>query len=105
MIRVKWALHAREEILYELMTHLKEREPQRILERVRQSTRDMLDEQEAVRTRIFTVQDVMQSNVRAVLQVFDLNHLLLTVIQYVVLKRTCSPITQMDGSNGQHAKV
>ncbi|CAM6066095.1 unnamed protein product [Sphagnum tenellum] len=68
VIRVKWALHAREEILYELMTHLKEREPQRILERVRQSTRDMLDEQEAVRTRIFTVQDVMQSNVRAVLQ-------------------------------------
>jgi hypothetical protein len=42
---------------------------------VRQSTRDMLDEQEAVRSRIITVQDVMQSNVRAVLQVFDLNHL------------------------------
>ncbi len=75
MIRVKWALHAREEILYELMTHLKGGEPQRILERVRQSTRDMLEEQDAVRNRIFTVQDVMQSNLRAVLQVFDLNHL------------------------------
>ncbi len=75
MIRVKWALHAREEILYELMTHLKGREPQRILEGVHQSTRDMLEEQEAVRSRIFTVQDVMQSNLRAVLQVFDLNQL------------------------------
>ncbi len=75
MISVKWGLHAREEILYELMTHLKGREPQRILEQVRQSTRDMLEEQDAVRNRIFTVQDVMQSNVRAVLQVFDLNQL------------------------------
>jgi hypothetical protein len=45
------------------------------LERVHQSTRDMLEEQEAVRNRIFTLQDVMQSNVRAVLQVFDLNQL------------------------------
>jgi hypothetical protein len=75
VIRVKWSLHAREEILYELMTHLRGKDPLRILDRVRQSTRDMLVEQEAVRDRIFTVQDVMQSTVRAVLQVFDLIHL------------------------------
>jgi hypothetical protein len=68
VIRVKWSLHAREEILYELMTHLRGKDPLRILDRVRQSTRDMLVEQEAVRDRIFTVQDVMQSTVRAVLQ-------------------------------------
>jgi flagellar motor switch protein FliG len=75
VIRVKWSLHAREEILYELMSHLRGKDPLRILDRVRQSTRDMLVELEAVRDRIFTVQDVMQSTVRAVLQVLDLVHL------------------------------
>ncbi|KDO60965.1 hypothetical protein CISIN_1g040491mg [Citrus sinensis] len=46
VIRVKWSLHARDEI----------------------STREMIEEQEAVRGRLFTIQDVMQSTVRAWLQ-------------------------------------
>lgn len=68
MIRIKWSLHAREEILHELMTHLKGGETSNILELVHKKTREMLDEQEAVRDRLFTVQDVMQSNVREKLQ-------------------------------------
>lgn len=31
----------------------------------------MIEEQEAIRDRLFTIQDVMQSNVRAWLQVFN----------------------------------
>ncbi|CAA6661288.1 unnamed protein product [Spirodela intermedia] len=58
VIRVKWSLHAREEIIFELLQHL----------RGSHSTREMLDEQEAVRGRLFTIQDVMQSTVRAWLQ-------------------------------------
>lgn len=69
VIRVKWSLHAREEILYELLTHLRGKASQKILETVRQNTREMIEEQDAVRDRLFTVQDVMQSNVRAWLQV------------------------------------
>ncbi|KAL5227991.1 hypothetical protein ABZP36_016256 [Zizania latifolia] len=68
VIRVKWSLHAREEIILELLRHLKGNTTRAILESVRRHTRDMLEEQEAVRGRLFTIQDVMQSTVRAWLQ-------------------------------------
>ncbi|KAL3677815.1 hypothetical protein R1sor_020771 [Riccia sorocarpa] len=68
VIRVKWALHAREEIVYELMTHLRGIKAQTVLESTRESTRHMLDEQGAVRNRLFTLQDAMQSAVREGLQ-------------------------------------
>ena len=42
-----------------------------LLERISKSTRQMIEEQEAARDRLFTIQDVMQSNVRAWLQVID----------------------------------
>lgn len=42
-----------------------------MLEEIRKSTREMINEQEAVRGRLFTIQDVMQSTVRAWLQVFS----------------------------------
>lgn len=68
VIRVKWSLHAREEIIFELSEHLRGKFTQEILKKVRVSTREMIGEQEAVRDRLFTVQDVMQNNVRAWLQ-------------------------------------
>ncbi|XP_031393563.1 uncharacterized protein LOC116205192 isoform X2 [Punica granatum] len=68
VIRVKWSLHAREEIVFELLQHLKGSESRALLEGVRKSTREMIEEQEAVRGRLFTIQDVMQSTVRAWLQ-------------------------------------
>ncbi|XP_022955146.1 uncharacterized protein LOC111457200 [Cucurbita moschata] len=68
VIRVKWSLHAREEIIYELLQHLRGYVAKSLLESVRKSTRQMIEEQEAVRDRLFTIQDVMQSNVRAWLQ-------------------------------------
>ncbi|GLJ21253.1 hypothetical protein SUGI_0390120, partial [Cryptomeria japonica] len=68
VIRVKWSLHAREEIVFELSEHLTGKVTQEILEKVRNSTREMIVEQEAVRDRLFTVQDVMQNTVRALLQ-------------------------------------
>lgn len=68
VIRVKWSLHAREEIIFELSEHLRGKFAQEILKKVRASTREMIGEQEAVRDRLFTVQDVMQNNVRAWLQ-------------------------------------
>ncbi|XP_074312799.1 uncharacterized protein LOC141648199 [Silene latifolia] len=68
VIRVKWSLHAREEIIFELLQHLRGNAARILLESVRKSTRDMIDEQEAVRGRLFTIQDVMQSNIRAWLQ-------------------------------------
>ena len=71
VIRVKWQLHAREEILFELANHLKGSSTQAILAAIRHSTREMIAEQEAVRDRIFTVQDAMQNAVRSVLQVFS----------------------------------
>ncbi|XP_054818236.1 uncharacterized protein LOC129317857 [Prosopis cineraria] len=67
-IRVKWSLHAREEIVFELCQQLRGSEARSLLEGVRKSTREMLEEQEAVRTRLFTIQDVMQSTVRSWLQ-------------------------------------
>ncbi|CAO2204282.1 unnamed protein product [Urochloa humidicola] len=68
VIRVKWSLHAREEILHELIRHLRGNTTRAILESIRKCTRNMLEEQEAVRGRLFTIQDVMQSTVRAWLQ-------------------------------------
>ncbi|CAN8286746.1 unnamed protein product [Cochlearia groenlandica] len=68
VIRVKWSLHAREEILFELLQHLKGNATKELLEGIRKSTRDMINEQEAVRGRLFTIQDVMQNTVRSWLQ-------------------------------------
>nr|GME13047.1 uncharacterized protein LOC109188096 [Ipomoea batatas] len=68
VIRVKWSLHAREEIVFELLQHLKGNAARSMLEGLRKSTREMIQEQEAVRGRLFTIQDVMQSTVRAWLQ-------------------------------------
>lgn len=69
VIRVKWSIHAREEIIFELLQHLRGDAAKRMLEGIRKSTREMIEEQEAVRGRLFTIQDVMQSTVRAWLQV------------------------------------
>ncbi|KAK6142253.1 hypothetical protein DH2020_022601 [Rehmannia glutinosa] len=68
VIRVKWCLHAREEIVFELLQHLRGNVARNLLEGIRKSTRQMIQEQEAVRGRLFTIQDVMQSTVRAWLQ-------------------------------------
>lgn len=66
---MKWSLHAREEIVFELLQHLKGIGARSLLEGIRKSTREMIEEQEAVRGRLFTIQDVTQSTVRAWLQV------------------------------------
>ncbi|CAJ2634116.1 unnamed protein product [Trifolium pratense] len=68
VIRVKWSLHAREEIVFELLQQLRGNVTRSLLAGVMKSTRQMIDEQEAVRDRLFTIQDVMQSAVRAWLQ-------------------------------------
>ncbi|KAK7246087.1 hypothetical protein RIF29_40946 [Crotalaria pallida] len=68
VIRVKWSLHARDEIVFELLQHLKGIRARSLLEGIKKSTREMIEEQEAVRGRLFTIQDVMQSTVRAWLQ-------------------------------------
>ncbi|KAL0739903.1 hypothetical protein Bca4012_081416 [Brassica carinata] len=68
VIRVKWSLHAREEIVFELLQQLKGNTAKDLLEGIRKSTRDMINEQEAVRGRLFTIQDVMQNTVRSWLQ-------------------------------------
>ncbi|KAG8385342.1 hypothetical protein BUALT_Bualt03G0032800 [Buddleja alternifolia] len=68
VIRVKWSLHAREEIVFELLQHLRGNLTRNLLEGIRKSTREMIEEQEAVRGRLFTIQDVMQSTTRAWLQ-------------------------------------
>ncbi|KAF2282815.1 hypothetical protein GH714_043106 [Hevea brasiliensis] len=68
VIRVKWSLHAREEIVFELLHQLRGNATRAFLEEIRKSTREMMEEQEAVRGRLFTIQDVMQSTVRAWLQ-------------------------------------
>ncbi|VYS47540.1 unnamed protein product [Arabidopsis thaliana] len=67
-IRVKWSLHAREEIILELLQHLRGNIPRHLLEGLRNNTREMLEEQEAVRGRLFTIQDNIQSNIRSWLQ-------------------------------------
>ncbi|KAL3631531.1 hypothetical protein CASFOL_024515 [Castilleja foliolosa] len=68
VIRVKWCLHAREEIVFELFQHIRGNVARNLLEGIKKSTRQMIQEQEAVRGRLFTIQDVMQSTVRAWLQ-------------------------------------
>lgn len=74
---MKWSLHAREEIVFELLQHLRGDPARSLLEGIRKNTREMIEEQEAVRDRLFTIQDVMQSTVRAWLQVcrtFDISN-------------------------------
>jgi len=71
VIRVKWSLHAREEIVFELLKQLRGNAARALLEGVMKSTRQMIGEQEAVRGRLFIIQDVTQSTVRAWLQVFN----------------------------------
>lgn len=56
--------------MFELLQHLRGDAAKSLLEGVRKSTREMIQEQEAVRDRLFTIQDVMQSTVRAWLQVY-----------------------------------
>ncbi|XVF60747.1 hypothetical protein PTKIN_Ptkin08bG0073200 [Pterospermum kingtungense] len=68
VIRVKWSLHAREEIVFELLQHLRGNETRALLDGIKKSTREMISEQEAVRSRLFTIQDAMQGTVRAWLQ-------------------------------------
>ncbi|KAL9160470.1 hypothetical protein ABFS82_08G202400 [Erythranthe guttata] len=68
VIRVKWSLHAREEIVFELVQHVRGDVARSLLEGIRKSTRQMIHEQEAVRGRLFTIQDAMQNTVRAWLQ-------------------------------------
>lgn len=58
-----------------------------VLDMIRKSTRQMIDEQEAVRGRLFTIQDVMQSTVRAWLQVFILDFQVPTEITNYLLSR------------------
>ncbi|KAL6614979.1 hypothetical protein ACP70R_037249 [Stipagrostis hirtigluma subsp. patula] len=68
VIRVKWSLHARDEIIFELLKYLGGSTTKSLLEGIKKDTRQMIEEQEAVRGRLFTIQDVMQSTVRAWLQ-------------------------------------
>uniref|UniRef100_J3L1M7 Magnesium transporter CorA-like family protein n=1 Tax=Oryza brachyantha TaxID=4533 RepID=J3L1M7_ORYBR len=68
VIRVKWSLHAREEIIFELLKYLGGNTTKSLLEAIKKDIRQMIEEQEAVRGRLFTIQDVMQSTVRAWLQ-------------------------------------
>ncbi|TVT97104.1 hypothetical protein EJB05_57661, partial [Eragrostis curvula] len=68
VIRVKWSLHARDEIIFELLKYLGGNTTKSLLQGIKKDTRQMIEEQEAVRGRLFTIQDVMQSTVRAWLQ-------------------------------------
>ncbi|KAK6917234.1 Mg2+ transporter protein, CorA-like/Zinc transport protein ZntB [Dillenia turbinata] len=61
----QWSLHAREEIVFELLQHLRGNTTKSLLEGIRKSTREMIEEQEALRGRLFAIQDVMQSTVWA----------------------------------------
>uniref|UniRef100_A0A0D3EQX3 Magnesium transporter n=1 Tax=Oryza barthii TaxID=65489 RepID=A0A0D3EQX3_9ORYZ len=65
VIRVKWSLHAREEIIFELLKYLGGSTTKSLLEAIKKDARQMIEEQEAVRGRLFTIQDVMQSTLRA----------------------------------------
>jgi hypothetical protein len=76
---VKWSLHARDEIIIELLQHLKGNVARNLLEEIKKSTREMIEEQEEVRGRLFTIQDVMQSTLRAWLQVSMPHKLILFV--------------------------
>ncbi|CAN0853858.1 hypothetical protein LINGRAHAP2_LOCUS5744 [Linum grandiflorum] len=50
VIRVKWSLHAREEIIFELIQHLKGNAARSLLDQIRKNTREMIEEQEADRS-------------------------------------------------------
>lgn len=43
VIRVKWSLHAREEIVFELLQHLRGNLTKSLLEGIRKSTREMIE--------------------------------------------------------------
>ncbi|KAK2394488.1 Magnesium transporter CorA family protein [Trifolium repens] len=93
VIRVKWSLHARDEIIIELLQHLKGNVARNLLEEIKKSTREMIEEQEEVRGRLFTIQDVMQSTLRAWLQDKSL-----TVTHYLAVFGgvACWPCSQHD---------
>lgn len=55
--------------MFELLQHYKGNATRGSLEEIIKSTRAMIEEQEAVRGRLFTIQDVMQSTVHAWFQV------------------------------------
>lgn len=82
---MKWSLHGREEIVFELLQHLRGNVARSLLEGLRKSTREMIEEQEAVRGRLFTIQDVMQSTVRSSLQVYMHIHEIHSSIHQFVL--------------------
>lgn len=63
-------LHAREEIVFELLRHLRGDATRQLLEQLRKNTRGSIEEQEAVFGRLFTIQNMMQSTVYAWLQVW-----------------------------------
>ncbi|XP_020574773.1 uncharacterized protein LOC110020852 [Phalaenopsis equestris] len=68
VIRVQWSLHARKEIVFGLRHHLRGSATKSLLKEIQNTTNEMLQEQEAVRGRLFTIQDVIQSTVRACLE-------------------------------------
>lgn len=70
--------------MFELLHHLRGDATKGLLEGVRKSTREMIQEQEAVRSRLFTIQDVMQSTVRAWLQVYIHTQMLKIVIIFAI---------------------
>ncbi|KAF9587866.1 hypothetical protein IFM89_006120 [Coptis chinensis] len=52
VIRVKWSLHAREEIVFELSQHLRGNAARSLLDGIRKNTREMIEEQEAVKWQL-----------------------------------------------------
>ena len=68
---MKWSLHAQEKIVFELLQQLRGNAARVLLEGVMKSTRQMFAEQEAVQSRLFIIQDVMQNSVQAWLQVLQ----------------------------------
>ena len=106
---MKWSLHAREEIVFELLLHLRGNTTRGLLEGMRKSTREMIQEQEAVRGRLFTIQDVMQSTVRAWLQVhiclsrhpkillsISLNHHVIEILFDFAHRSSCNVLLHMN---------
>lgn len=61
--------------MFELLQHLRGNVCRGLIEGIRKSAREMIEEQEAVRGRLFTIQDVMQSTIRAWLQVCSTNRI------------------------------
>ncbi|XP_020574832.1 uncharacterized protein LOC110020894 isoform X2 [Phalaenopsis equestris] len=68
VFRVQWSLHARKEIVVCLRHLLRGSAVKSLLEEIQDTTNEMLQEQEVVRGRLFTIQDVLKSTVRACLE-------------------------------------